>query len=89
MLTMFASEDFDNADTPILYTRHFDEYGIKIMDGGSSSILINVCPWCGEKLPESKRERWFVELEQLGFIRPEFEEVPKKYQTDEWFKPKN
>lgn len=55
----FTSEDFDNVDTPIIHVKRFDEYGIKIWDGGSSFIQIEFCPWCGERLPESKRDQWF------------------------------
>ncbi|MCJ8167147.1 hypothetical protein MKJ04_20065 [Pontibacter sp. E15-1] len=69
-LKEFASEDFENIDTPILYVNKFNEYGIKIMDGGNSSIKIQYCPWCGERLPESKRDQWFDELESLGINDP-------------------
>jgi hypothetical protein len=84
-LIKFSSEDFDNVDTPIVFIRKFDEYGLKIWDGGSSSVTLDFCPWCGEKLPTSKRDRWFDEIEKLG-IDPWTEDVPDKYNTDEWFK---
>ncbi len=84
-LIKYSSESFDNVDTPIIYIRKFDEYGIKIWDGGSSSITLGFCPWCGEKLPTSKRDLWFDEINKLG-IDPWAEEVPDKYNTDEWFK---
>jgi hypothetical protein len=84
-LKEFSSEDFDNVDTPLIYSIKFDEYGLKICDGGSSSILIANCPWCGQKLPESKRDRWFNELEKLGIKNPWTDEVPDKYLTDEWY----
>jgi hypothetical protein len=85
-LKEFSSEDFDNVDTPIIYVKKFDEYGLKIIDGGSSSIKIDFCPWCGEKLRESKRDEWFDELEKLGIRNPWSEPIPNKYQTDEWYK---
>ena len=80
-----SSEDFDNVDTPIYYVRKFNEYGLKIFDGGSSFIVLEFCPWCGEKLSESKRNQWFEEVEKLG-IDPWTEDIPEKYQTDEWYK---
>ena len=86
MLRMNSSEDFDNVDTPVIYVRKFDEYGLKIFDGGSSFIEIKFCPWCGERLPESKRDKWFDELEKLGIKYPLTEKVPDKYLTDEWYK---
>ena len=45
------------------YNERFDEYGLIIHDGGSSALLIQFCPWCGTKLPESKRN-----LSNLAFI---------------------
>lgn len=80
-----SSEDFDNVDTPIYFVRKFGEYGLKIYDGGSSFFVIKHCPWCGEKLPESMRDRWFEEVEKLG-IDPWTDEVPEKYRTDEWYR---
>jgi hypothetical protein len=63
----------------------FDEYGIFIHDGGSSLTLINFCPWCGSKLPESKRDRWVEELEKLGFTDPFLrDDIPEEFKTDEW-----
>ena len=47
---------YDCPDTLITYHQQFDEYGLIIHDGGSSSIEINYCPWCGTKLPDSKRD---------------------------------
>ena len=52
-------EVHDNAfacpDMILLYDKKFDEYGIIIHDGGESFISIDYCPWCGKKLPASKR----------------------------------
>ena len=56
------------------------------MDGGNSSIKIDFYPWCGEKLPEPKRDEWFDELEKLGIHDPWNESIPNKHQTDEWLK---
>ncbi|HEY8937015.1 MAG TPA: hypothetical protein VIM65_17430 [Cyclobacteriaceae bacterium] len=84
-LNEFTSEDFDNVDALIIYIRKFNEYGLKILDGGTSSIKIDFCPWCGERLPESKRDMWFDELEKLGINDPWSEPIPDKYQTDEWY----
>jgi hypothetical protein len=50
-------DPFDCADKLIYYSPRADEYGIIIHDGGSSFSVIAYCPWCGAKLPESKRDR--------------------------------
>ena len=31
----------------------FNEFGLPVHDGGSSYVIIEYCPWCGRKLPES------------------------------------
>ena len=77
---------FDDPDVLLVYVEKFDEYGIIIHDGGSSYILIDYCPWCGKKLPMSKRDLWFDELEKLGFENPFAEEIPKEFESDAWWK---
>jgi hypothetical protein len=46
--------------------------------------LIEFCPSCGKKLPESKRDLWFDEIEKLG-IDPWSEEIPEKYLGNKWY----
>lgn len=46
---------FDCADNVIYYSQKLNEYGLIIHDGGSSFITIEFCPFCGTKLPESKK----------------------------------
>jgi hypothetical protein len=83
-LKQATSENFDDVDFPVYYSKRFDEYSLKIFDGGESKIIIGFCPWCGERLAESKRELWFDELEKLG-INPWSQEIPEKYLTEEWW----
>ncbi len=72
-------------DQLIHYDLVFDEYGLIIHDGGASYILIEYCPWCGDKLPVSKRDRWFDELEDLGFNDPVDKDIPEKYKSNAWY----
>lgn len=51
-------------------------------------MLIAFCPWCGSKLPKSKRDLWFRKLEALGFSDPWSRKVPKKFQSEAWFSEK-
>lgn len=74
------------ADALISFTAKFQEYGLIIHDGGSSSILISYCPWCGAQLPASQRDRWFDEMERLG-IDPWTGNIPAGYQDDRWLHP--
>ena len=72
-------------DVAIRYAAKFREYGLAILDGGSSCITIHFCPWCGQRLPTSLRDRWFEEIERLG-LEPESPSLPVRYATDEWWR---
>ena len=69
----------------VLYNEIFDEYGIPECTGGTSYIIIKYCPWCGGRLPDSKRNEWFEELETLGFDDPFSDEIPSKFRSAEWY----
>lgn len=58
-------DPFDCADNIISYTEAFQEYGIIIHDGGTSVIEITFCPWCGTRLPESRRDEILEILDSL------------------------
>jgi hypothetical protein len=74
-------------DQVIYHSLIFDEYGIIIHDGGSAVYTISYCPFCGKKLPDSKRDRWFDELEALGYESPLVDDdIPKNYESDAWYK---
>ena len=63
----------------------FDEYGILIKDGGTSYSTISYCPWCGTKLPNSKRDEWFETLASLGFDDPCQQNIPEKFKSRDWY----
>jgi hypothetical protein len=76
-------------DGVLRYFGKFDEYGIveyNAYDGGEMFITLIFCPWCGQKLQESKRASWFSELEKLGIHNMFDERIPEKFQTDAWWK---
>lgn len=83
------SEPFECPDRLIFYSAKFDEYGIIIHDGSSVYSVIGFCPWCGAKLPESKHDRWLVELDQLEFQNPTDQDIPAAYLTMPGIKQKN
>lgn len=64
----------------IQYDARFNEYWVH---AGEARQGLFYCPWCGEKLPPSQRDRWFDELEALG-IDPWNDEVPELYRTGAW-----
>ena len=56
----------NNAEIPIVFTPKFREFGIRVLDGGTSTVQLLFCPWCAQLLPSSLRDEWFDELERLG-----------------------
>lgn len=85
------ADRYDCADALISFTAKFQEYGLIIHDGdpstihggGTSSVAISYCPWCGARLPESQRDRWLHEMERRG-IDPWTGDVPAEFQDDRW-----
>lgn len=69
-------------DLTLKYVPKYREYGIMHQNGGSYQ-MIDFCPWCGEKLPASLRNEWFVRLDDLGF-EPE-DCIPENMKSDAWW----
>jgi hypothetical protein len=82
-------DPFNCPDHLIQYSSRFDEYGIVVHDGGSSYVVIRYCPWCGSCMPESKRERWFEELQAMGFDDPLQQDIPEEYRSDAWYRSRS
>ncbi len=78
---------FDCADTALVYNEPFDEYGIPVRDGGESYLIVTHCPWCGGKLPGSRREAWFDAIDALGLGDAHFDMIPQKFLTSAWRTP--
>ena len=62
-----AGDAFACGDMLVTYSPTFDEYSLVVHDGGASSVLIKFCPWCGTRLPASRRDAWFDEVDAQGF----------------------
>ncbi|WP_425549586.1 DUF6980 family protein [Acidovorax lacteus] len=72
-------------DSLVVFNPKFREYGLPVLDGGTSIIHIDHCPWCGTKLPESLRDRWFEELDRLGFDDPTAQDIPVAFRSEAWY----
>ncbi|MDN3353451.1 hypothetical protein [Actinomadura sp. DC4] len=77
------ADPYECADAVVVFIPKLQEYGLIVHDGGTSSLGIMFCPWCGKRLPESRRERWFAELESRG-IDPWEDDVPAEFQDERW-----
>lgn len=86
--TCHVHEDpFDCADALLIFRPEFQEYGLIVHDGGSSTIQLWFCPWCGTKLPESQRERWYEELRARGIEPYSGDPIPPEFEDDSWLHP--
>jgi hypothetical protein len=72
-------------DIPMAYNDMFRESGIFVQDGGSSVMVIEFCPFCGVKLPDSLRDEWFDRLDQLG-LEPDSPELPLDMRSGAWWR---
>jgi hypothetical protein len=73
-------------EIPVRFISKFREYGIEVLDGGSSHIVLEFCPWCGSTLPPSLRDRWHEELEKLGIDIDDSDAViPEPFRDERWF----
>lgn len=80
------ADPYECPDNLVMYVEKFDEYGLIVHDGGTAKMAINFCPWCGTRLPESKRDRWFDELERLGYDNPSEQDIPENYRSGAWYR---
>jgi hypothetical protein len=80
---------FECPDALVSYNEKFDEYGLIIHDGGAAVSPINYCPYCGEKLPESRRDLWFDTLERMGYDDPAEQEIPQEFHSGDWYRGRN
>lgn len=79
------ADPFECPDSLVVYNEVFDEIGLIVHDGGPSKVNIDFCPWCGTRLPESQRDRWFDETEAKGFTD---ETLPPEYRSGAWRRAK-
>lgn len=75
---------------PLKYYPMAREYGIPLSHSSAIQLFF-YCPWCGKKLPESLREKFFDILEKEYHVEPEFDikqdpNVPEEFKSDEWWK---
>lgn len=75
---------------PLEYYPIAREYGIPLYYSPAMQRLI-YCPWCGEKLPKSLRDKFFEILEKEYNVEPEFDvkedpNVPEEFKSDAWWK---
>jgi len=75
-MDLHPQNDWDS----VHYDIRFDDYWIEA--GGAKQRLF-FCPWCGQELPPSQRDRWFDELELAG-IDPNVDDIPDKFQSGAW-----
>jgi len=79
-------DPFTCPDRLVNYMERFDEYGLVVHDGGNSSVLIAYCPWCGIRLPPSRRDAWFHEVRARGVDPWTDDDLPQEYRSDAWYR---
>jgi hypothetical protein len=78
----------------MIWVRQWDEYLVAAAGGTSVDSKgsewdrrpASFCPWCGSALPRSKRTEWHLALNALGFDDPGNDDIPARFNTDEWWR---
>jgi hypothetical protein len=73
----------EHPEHQMYYSAAYEEYGLCLTSGYEYSVIAH-CPWCGSRLPNSKRDEWFDELEAQG-LDPWGAPVPDEYLGPEWW----
>ncbi|WP_407074853.1 DUF6980 family protein [Roseateles sp.] len=71
-----------STDKRIYWSPVFDEYGL-ICQPSSEILQIHHCPFCGSRLPESRRDMWFEKLEKEGW-RTWGDPIPIELLSHDW-----
>ena len=79
-----AAAPVENPEVPISYRSSVREWVLEVVDGGTSAIVLLFCPWCGERLPPTLRDRWFDVLDSLG-LEPGDPRTPVELASDRWW----
>jgi hypothetical protein len=77
-----ASPLLGSTDKRIYWSSAFDEYGL-ICQPSSEILVISHCPFCGARLPESKRDMWESALEGRGWRRWG-DLIPEEFLSNAW-----
>lgn len=72
-------------ETLLSYYAPYREWGLRVLDGGSSVIGLRFCPWCGQEFPSSLRDQWYDRLEALGMESNDVD-LPPELLTEEWWR---
>lgn len=80
----------------IMYDPALREFSIIVIDMPDAICVIDYCPYCGQKLPNSLREEHYSTIyKELGekYLRSDedtyddfMNRLPEEFQTDEWWK---
>lgn len=77
-------QQLEAREMAIMYVPKLREYGLRVLDSGSSYVVLNFCPWCGKMLPAGLRNEWLMALERLA-LEPGSSNIPRSLTTDQWW----
>jgi hypothetical protein len=79
----YMQRTIEDGESGLIYIPNVREFGIRVLDGGSSFLVIQYCPWCGKRLPSSLHDEWFRRLESLGI--DDSRAAPEDMKSDMWW----
>ena len=90
-MNVFCCKELDrvafDGESAITYLPKIREFGVKLLRRKSSVFdRMRYCSFCGKKLPDSLRLKWFEILEKKG-LEPD-EDLPEELRSDKWWREK-
>lgn len=70
---------------PLIYLSKTRTVGLLVLDGGSSYIVLDYCPFCGQKLLSSLSDIWFDHLDELDMDLRDVE-PGSEWSNDRWWR---
>ncbi len=74
-----------STDKRVYWSPAFDEYGL-ICQPSAEVLVISCCPFCGSRLPLSRRDEWMAAVELTGW-RTWGGPMPKEFLSNAWREP--
>lgn len=77
----------DAGECGLGYSPRFRRFSLKVRRGSFAIQTLHFCPFSGRALPEPLGDRFFKEIEALGFMEglEDLKRVPKEFKSEAWW----
>lgn len=80
----------NSEELPVVYNAAFRTWGIEYRSGyGGGKLLLDYCPWCGERLPSRLTDVWFDRMDSMGIdadLSMDNPAIPDEMRDERWWR---